>query len=174
MNHLPLMARFNQWVNGHIYESVAQLGDDEYRKDRGAFFGSIHNTLNHLLVVDRLWSGRIRGVDSHIESLTQILCDDFEMLREARVVEDARLIELVDGLSERQLERPVPYRRMIGTGMAEARAGHILITLFNHQTHHRGQVHTMLTQSGITPPDIDVLFYLDEVGEAGPPGTIKT
>ena len=174
MEHLPLMARFNQWVNRRIYQCVAQLDDGDYRKDRGAFFGSIHNTLNHLLVVDRLWGGRIRGVDSGITSLSQILYDDFGALEEARVHEDARLVELVDGLSEKQLNRPVQYQRMIGTGTEEARAGHILITLFNHQTHHRGQVHTMLTQSGVTPPDLDVIFYLDEIGEAGPPGTIKS
>lgn len=174
MEHLPLMARFNQWVNGLIYQSVAQLDDGDYRKDRGAFFGSIHNTLNHLLVVDRLWSGRIRGVDSGVTSLTQILYDDFEALRDARTHEDARLIELVDGLSKKQLDRPVQYQRMLGTGTEEARAGHILITLFNHQTHHRGQVHTLLTQAGVTPPDIDVLYYLEEIGEAGSPGTIKT
>ncbi|MDX1515018.1 MAG: DinB family protein, partial [Gammaproteobacteria bacterium] len=167
MNHLPLMARFNQWVNERVYETVARLDDADYRRDLGAFFGSIHNTLNHLLVVDRLWSGRIRGVDSGITSLRQILYDDFDELREARAAEDVRLIELVDSLSETQLGRPVVYRRMIGNGEEEARAGHILITLFNHQTHHRGQVHAMLTRCGITPPDLDVIFFLDEIGESG-------
>ena len=174
MNHLPMMARFNRWVNGRIYETVSALDDDAYREDRSAFFGSIHNTLNHLLVVDRLWSGRIRGVETGITSLAQVLYDDFEALREARVQEDERLIELVDGLSDVQLQRPVQYTRMLGTGTEEARAGHILITLFNHQTHHRGQVHAMLTQAGLTPPDLDVILYLDEIGEAGRPGTIKS
>ncbi len=78
MNNLALMARFNQWVNGHIYDSVAELSDEEYRRDRKAFFGSIHRTLNHLLVVDRLWAGRIRGIDPGITSLTEILFDEFE------------------------------------------------------------------------------------------------
>ncbi|MGH6954657.1 MAG: DinB family protein, partial [Alphaproteobacteria bacterium] len=75
-------------------------------------------------------------------------------------------------LGRERLERPVRYRRMIGQGMEEARAGHILLTLFNHQTHHRGQVHAMLTQSGVVPPALDVIFFLDELGESGPPGTI--
>jgi uncharacterized damage-inducible protein DinB len=161
MDHFPLMARFNTWVNERIYDSVAQLSDDEYELGRGAFFGSIHNTLNHLLVVDQ-----------GISSLDEILYKDFASLRVARRREDERLTELVDGLSEKQLQRPVSYRRIIGDGMEEARVDHILLTLFNHQTHHRGQVHTMLTQAGITPPPLDVIYFLDEVGQAGRPGTV--
>ncbi len=172
MNHLPLMARFNRWANTRLYASVARLDDDAYRRDRRAFFGSIHHTLNHLLVVDRLWSARIQNRESGIKSLDQILFDDFEALKSARVDEDEKLIALVDGLTDAELESPVRYRRMIGDGMEEVRAGHILITLFNHQTHHRGQVHAMLTQAGVTPPPLDVIFYLDELGEAGPPGTL--
>ncbi len=173
MNHLPLMARFNRWANTRVYACVAGLDEEAYRRDRGAFFGSIHHTLNHLLVVDRLWTARIQDRESGIESLDQILFDDFESLKAAREEEDDRFIALVGGLSDAELEAPVRYRRIIGDGMEEARAGHILITLLNHQTHHRGQVHAMLTQAGVTPPPLDVIFYLDETGEAGPPGTIK-
>ena len=168
------MGRFNAWVNGHLYGAVAELPEAAYRYDAKAFFGSIHNTLNHVLVVDRLWLGRIAGVEHGIEALDQILYDDLAALRTARRDEDRRLIELVDGLSEERLRAPVQYRRIIGEGLEEARAGHILITLFNHQTHHRGQVHAMLTQAGVVPPPLDVLFFLDEVGEAGPPGTIAS
>ncbi len=173
MNHLPLMARFNRWANTRVYACVAGLDEEAYRRDRGAFFGSIHHTLNHLLVVDRLWTARIQDRESGIESLDQILFDDFESLKAAREEEDDRFIALVDGLSDAELEAPVRYRRIIGDGVEEARAGHILITLLNHQTHHRGQVHAMLTQAGVTPPPLDVIFYLDEIGEAGPPGTVK-
>ena len=174
MDHLPLMGRFNAWVNERLYGAVAGLPQAAYRHDRKAFFGSIHNTLNHLLVVDRLWLGRIEGVEHGIEALDQILYDDFASLRAARRDEDRRLIELVDGLSEERLRAPVQYRRIIGEGLEEARAGHILITLFNHQTHHRGQVHAMLTQAGVVPPPLDVLVFLDELGESGPPGTIAS
>jgi uncharacterized damage-inducible protein DinB len=173
MRHFPLLARFNRWANGHLYDAVAKLSDDAYRANRGAFFGSVHRTLNHLLVVDRLWAGRIKGIDHGIRALDQVLYDDLETLRTARRVEDQRLIELVDDLSEERLEQPVRYRRMIGEGMEEARAGHILITLFNHQTHHRGQIHVLLTQAAIVPPPLDVIFFLDELGEAGPPGTLE-
>lgn len=66
------------------------------------------------------------------------------------------------------------YQRIIGTGLEEARGGHILLTLFNHQTHHRGQIHALLTQSGVVPPPLDVIFYLEAAGEAGPPGTVAS
>jgi uncharacterized damage-inducible protein DinB len=170
--HLPLLARFNAWANQRLYASVARLPEAAYRAERGAFFGSIHRTLNHLLVVDRLWTGRIQGKDRGIRALDQILYDDFAALREARTDEDRQLIELVDGLSAAQLAAPVRYSRIIGTGLEEVRAGHILLTLFNHQTHHRGQVHVLLTQADVLPPPLDVVFYLEEIGAAGPPGTL--
>ena len=173
MNHFPLMARFNAWANERLYGAVAELPEAAYRDERKAFFGSIHNTLNHILVVDRLWTGRIEGLDRGIRSLDQVLCDDFASLRRARRDEDERLIALVDGLTEARLEAPVLYARIIGEGEEEARCGHILLTLFNHQTHHRGQVHALLTQEHILPAPLDVIFFLDELGEAGPPGTVR-
>jgi len=173
MSNFALLARFNAWVNPRIYDCVARLPEADYRADRKLFFGSIHRTLNHLLVVDRLWTGRIAGRPHGIASLGQELYTDFAALRAAREAEDRRLIELVDGLSEAQLAAPIRYTRMLGTGDEEARAGHILITLFNHQTHHRGQVHAALTQSGIEPPALDVIFFLEEIGQSGPPGTIR-
>ncbi len=164
MEQLPLMARFNAWVNARLYGSVAGLADQAYRKDRGAFFGSIHNTLNHLLVVDRLWTGRIEGVDRGVRALDQILYDDFESLRVARTDEDARLVALVDRLGAEGLRAPVTYRRILGSGEQRTRCDHVLITLFNHQTHHRGQVHAMLTQAGVTPEPWDVIYFLEEHG----------
>ena len=172
MNHFPLMAQFNAWVNVRLYDCVAKLPEAAYREDRKAFFGSIHRTLNHLLLVDRLWTRRIEGVEHGIGSLDQILYDDFRSLRTARIAEDRHLVDLVASLSEVRLKAPVRYRRIIGDGMEEARTDHILITLFNHQTHHRGQVHTMLTQADIEPPALDVIYFLDETGQAGPPGTV--
>jgi uncharacterized damage-inducible protein DinB len=172
MNTFRTLAGFNAWVNERLYACVAALPEDLYRADRRVYFGSVHHTLNHLLVVDRLWTGRIEGIDRGIRALDQILYDDFAALRDARREEDARLIDLVERLGEARLEQPVRYQRMIGTGVVEARAGDLLLTLFNHQTHHRGQIHALLTQAGIVPPPLDVIFYLEAVGEAGPPRTV--
>lgn len=156
---LRMLARFNGWANGHIYDCCARLSDADYRVDRKAFFGSIHATLNHLLVVDRLWRARVEGGATGIKSLSEILHEDFETLRAARKAEDEGLIRAVDGLGAADVSKPLAYTFLDGTP-AETPLDVVLITLFNHQTHHRGQVHVMLTQAGITPPPLDIInFY---------------
>ena len=152
------LARFNAWANTKVYESCAALPEAARREDRGAFFGSIHATLNHLLAVDRGWISRIEGVESGVQSLDQILYDDFAELRVAREAEDARLIRLCDGLEQGEIDRIVSYRFMDGTPASTA-LDVILITLFNHQTHHRGQLHAMLTQAGQPSLDLDIIVY---------------
>ncbi len=172
MEHFPLMARFNEWVNGRVDGAVAELPEKAYRADEGLFFGSAHNTLNHILAVDRMWTARIEGVAHGLTSLKQILYDDFDTLQAARKEEDGRFIRLVDGMDAAALNRAIRYTRMIGTGEEEIRTAHILPTLFNHQTHHRGQVTVVLTRYGIEYPPLDVAFFLDDIGLAGPPGTL--
>jgi len=166
MSQFPLMARFNQWANARLYDAVARLPEGDYRAERGLFFGSVHRTLNHLLVVDRLWTRRMDGEPHGIASLDMVLYDSFAELSRARDEEDRRLIRQVDALDDASLRRLVRYRRIIGAGEQETRCDHILITLFNHQTHHRGQVHAALTQCGIEPPPLDVVYFLDEAPEA--------
>ena len=173
MTHFSFMARFNAWANARLYACTADLPDEVYRCDCGLFFGSIHGTLNHILVVDRMWTRRIEGVDHGLNSLDQILYGEFAGLRAAQRDENARLIELADSLTAQELARPLRYQRMIGTGMEEARLDHVLLTLFNHQTHHRGQVTAALTQAGVTPPPLDIGFYTEETGQSGDPGTVK-
>lgn len=161
MNTFPTLAGFNQWANGHIYDCVAGLPDDAYRQDRQAFFGSIHNTLNHLLLIDRLWCGRIKAKPVGISGLDDILYDDFQELKAAQEAENKALIELVAGFGEDDLQTSIVYQTSEGTP-GERPLWLILATLFNHQTHHRGQVHTMLTQAGITPPPLDIIYYARE------------
>ena len=163
MKNLLMMANYNTWVNAQIFEVCRKISDDQYRKDLGTFFGSIHNTLNHILLVDLLYLGRLKGeTNNHIHSLKQVLYDDLDSLVNARIERDRELTEYVQGLSQDDLKRPVRYTRMSGE-VCEENVEDILLTLFNHQTHHRGQVHAMLTQSGIEKsemPDIDLVDYL--------------
>jgi len=159
-----MMARFNRWVNARLYDSVATLSDEQYRKDVGLFFGSVHATLNHLLVGDLIWTRRLRGEPNGFTKLMEIVEDDFADLRRRRVAEDDRFVEQVDAMAPADLERRIVYRRMIGNGEESILVRHILATLNNHQTHHRGQVHAALTQAGIEPPALDVVFFLDEMG----------
>ena len=162
MKNLLLMANYNTWVNAQIFEVCRKISDDQYREDLGTFFGSIHNTLNHILLVDCLYLGRLKGESiDHVHSLKQVLYDDLESLANARVESDRVLTEYVQGLSQDDLKRTVRYTRMSGE-VCEENVEDLLLDLFNHQTHHRGQVHAMLTQSGIEKsemPDIDVADY---------------
>lgn len=160
MDSHQIMPRYNAWANDKIYEMCGQLSLDAYHKDRQAFFGSIHNTLNHILLVDRLWVARLEGDDvKGITSLDQILYKEFKELSLAREVQDQKFIELVDGMTSKEFSKKLKYQRINGKECEDAK-GEMLITLYNHQTHHRGQVHTMLTQIGLSPPDMDVTDFL--------------
>lgn len=161
-DHFRMMGRFNAWANRRVYDAVAGLGDDDYRKTRpAAFFGSIHGTLNHLLVVDHLWFGRIEGTDSGVTSLDQILYDDLAGLRAAREAEDARIVGLIDAMSEDELAREAAFKLMNGTPVTMP-VRHMLATVLNHQTHHRGQVHALLKEARVPPPPLDIVYYLSE------------
>ncbi len=165
MNDFQVLARFNRWVNGRLYGCVAELSDADYRADRGAFFGSVHATLNHILIGDRLWFGRIKDeVPAEIKSLDQILHDDLASLTAAREAMDARIIEIVDGLNEGDLDREITFRQLSRPAPLTQPARRMLQTVFNHQTHHRGQVHCLLTQAGIEPPPMDIMIYVREEG----------
>jgi uncharacterized damage-inducible protein DinB len=164
------MAHYNRWANVHLYDCVAGLDDQAYRQDRNAFFGSIHATLNHIMVGDRVWTSRVVGEYSGIKSLDEILYDDFGALRTARKAMDDHIVRLVDRVSvglDGGLDREVRYRAVSGGDKHASPVRHVFLTLFNHQTHHRGQIHCMLTQAGIeNPPSLDVIFMLREMAEA--------
>jgi len=166
MDHFPMMARFNGWVNEKIYAEVAKLDDATYRGDSGLFFGSLHATLNHIMVVDRLWTGRVEGIDRGVKSLNQILHEDFASLQKARREEDARLVQLMDRLTPAELQGTVRYSTADRTRTMEARRWDMLAGMFNHQTHHRGQIYSVLLQRGQKLPDIDLIYYLAETGQA--------
>ncbi|QEX17854.1 damage-inducible protein DinB [Hypericibacter terrae] len=166
MRHFSLMARFNQWVNRQLYDKVATLDDEAYRADTGIFFRTIHHTLNHLLVVDRLWIGRVTGSDRGISSLDQILFEDFTSLRAAREAEDRGLIALLDEMPDDRIEALVRFSTIKRDRHFEARVRDLLSGMFNHQTHHRGQIYAVMQQRGMDLPDVDLPFFLPEIGEA--------
>jgi uncharacterized damage-inducible protein DinB len=152
-------ARYNRWANRCLYAACASLSDSDRQKDRGAFFGSIHNSLNHILVGDKIWTSRLDGTNHGIGSLDEILYTQFEPLVEAREAEDLRIIDVVDGLSEDTLASVLRYQSMDGTAQ-ETRRDMVLAHFFNHQTHHRGQVHCMVSQTGADAPPLDLIYFL--------------
>jgi len=161
-DHLRTLARYNHWANERLFDACRALDDDAYRAERGAFFGSIHRTLNHILVGDRAWLSRLEGVDRGIRSLDQILYDDLPSLVDARMEEDARIIAFVDGLAPEQLDEPLVYRTIAGKAQ-ETPIGLVVLHMINHATHHRGQVHCMLSQIPTDPPPLDLIYFLREI-----------
>ena len=159
ITNFQLLANFNKWTNEKIITSCKKLTETEYKKDRGAFFSSIHGTLNHLLVVDRAYISRIEGIDHGLKSFDQILFESLLQLEEARIKEDKRLVDLVNSLSEESIYKEITYKGF-ETGNTTYTINILLITLFNHQTHHRGQIHNMLSQAGIKPPQIDIPDFI--------------
>jgi uncharacterized damage-inducible protein DinB len=159
--HFRTFAGYNAWANKRLFDAVARLPEAEYLKPRPAFFRSIHGTLNHILVGDRAWMGRLTGRDAGIRSLDQILYADLAGLRVARQAEDARLIAYVDRLSEAELLGSASYRNMAGKPFTTP-ITQVLAHIFNHQTHHRGQAHDLLSQTGVAPPELDLIHYLRE------------
>lgn len=159
----PLLARFNRWCDQRFFEWAAGLTEEERRLDRGAFFGSVHNTLDHLLTVDRLWLDRIDGHANTTSSFRIVQIEDFERLRIERAAEDERIIRMVERAAHNNaFERVISYRYMSGQE-AESPMHVVFLTLFNHHAHHRGQVHCMLTQAGLNPEDSDVIDYLEAI-----------
>ena len=159
-----MFAGYNEWANARLYAAVAELPDADYRADHGAFFKSVHGTLNHLLVGDRVWMQRLTGEGDAPTSLDAILCDDLKSLRAARAEEDARIIAFVAGLSDADLARKVRYRTISRPAEIEQELGYALPHVFNHQTHHRGQVHGLLTRIAGDAPSLDLILYQRETG----------
>jgi uncharacterized damage-inducible protein DinB len=155
------LARYNAWANRRLYDACAALSEAEYMKPRPAFFGSIHGTLNHLLVGDRIWIARIQHKPNPKITLDQVLYGDFVALRVARQAEDDHLINLVGGIAERSLDQPLAYANTKGQRQ-QTPLRLVLAHLFNHQTHHRGQAHGLLSQTGVAPPSLDLIYYLRE------------
>ena len=162
--HFAMMARYNSWANARLFRMASALQDELYRKEIGAYFRSLHGTLNHLLVADRIWMRRLTGVGHHPDVLNAILFDDLPSLHAARVQEDGRISGFLQGLEESAFEEMSDYRTLNGTPQRQRRR-EILAHLFNHETHHRGQAHAILTVLGVTEPDpLDLLIMLREQG----------
>ena len=162
--HFAMMAKYNAWANARLFRMAAALRDELYLKEVGAYFKSLHGTLNHLLAADRIWMRRLTGVGDAPDKLNAILFDDLPSLHAARVEEDGRIIGFVQGLEEPVFEDVLDYRTLNGTPQRQRRR-EILAHLFNHETHHRGQAHAILTLLGVSEPDsLDLLIMLREQG----------
>jgi uncharacterized damage-inducible protein DinB len=160
LDQYRMFTAYNAWANRTLYEAVGALSDEARREDLGAFFGSLHRTLNHLLVADRIWMKRFTGAGDAPTRLDAILFEDFAGLRQARQEEDARLAAFVDSLTEEKIAANFTYSPITNPGSITHPLGPALAHIFNHQTHHRGQCHAMLTALGGPSLALDLLFFL--------------
>lgn len=161
-----MFAGYNAWCNERLYQAAATLSDADYRADRGAFFKSVHGTLNHLLVGDRIWMRRFTGVGDMPPSLDAILYDDFTALRAARRVQDTLISRYIDGLNEADLLGTIRFRTVVNPQTIEQPLAPALDHFFNHQTHHRGQAHALLSAviGNDKTPSFDLIIYQRETG----------
>jgi uncharacterized damage-inducible protein DinB len=162
--HAQLMARYNRWQNGSLYGAADGLGDAARRQDRGAFFRSIHETLSHILWADRIWLSRFGACERPEGGIggSTALHPDWQALKDARREMDKTIMDWAHGLDEAALSGDLTW--FSGAANAEmSRPVWLLVThIFNHQTHHRGQVHAMLTAAGAKPDDTDISMMKDE------------
>jgi uncharacterized damage-inducible protein DinB len=157
--HYRMFGHYNAWANNRIYDAAAELSDEQYRADRGAFFKSVHGTLNHLLVTDRVWMQRFTGAGDAPTRLDAILCESLGDLRAAREAEDRRIVAFVDALDDGRINGTIKYRRVSSPEQFEQQLALALAHWFNHQTHHRGQVHGLLTGLLGKAPELDLLYF---------------
>jgi uncharacterized damage-inducible protein DinB len=171
LEHYRAMARYNRWMNRKLFGLVGSLDAAEQKRDRGAFFGSIHRTLNHLLLADRAWMLRLTGDRERYVSLAASgepividglgieLYEDFEFLLRERERTDEDIVTWTYSLDEAALDATLEYPNFRGDPQS-----HLLwwavAQLFNHQTHHRGQLTTLLMQAGIDPGVTDLIAML--------------
>ena len=154
------MAKYNSWQNKSLYDAAATLSDEERRQQRGAFFGSIHTTFNHLLWADRVWLDRFLGEGAFQMAPKDGLAmhDSFDELSDVRRATDTKIERWAEDLDPNLLKGDLSwYSGLLKKDMSMSKQ-HLIAHFFNHETHHRGQVHAMLTMAGAKPEDTDLML----------------
>jgi uncharacterized damage-inducible protein DinB len=152
------LARYNAWMNERLYALVATLPDAERTRDRSAFFKSIHATLDHILYADLAFFSRFTGDPPEVPPLGVVLHPDFEALRAVRAALDRRLLDWAATLETEWLREPLGYTSNVDGAWRVVPRWTLVLHLFNHQTHHRGQVTTLLSQMGLDMGSTDLPF----------------
>ena len=152
------MAQYNRWMNERLYECCARIPDAERKRDAGAFFKSIHGTLNHLLLGDKIWLGRFLGKPFSVSALSQELHADFRELKVDRAATDRAIDAWAQSLSEQSLAQDIRYVSTVNPKPRCFPLWFAAAHFFNHQTHHRGQLTTLLAQRGADPGVTDLIW----------------
>lgn len=158
LTYARTMASYNRWMNDRLYDCCATLSDEQRKRDAGAFFKSMHGTLNHLLLGDRIWLGRFTGKPFAANSLDQELYSDFARLRSERNATDVAISDWIASLAEGDLAGELAYTSLVNPAPRRLPLWLAVTHFFNHQTHHRGQLTTLLAQRGIDPGVTDLIW----------------
>ncbi|WP_269931611.1 DinB family protein [Aminobacter sp. HY435] len=157
--HFMMMAAYNQWANDRIYAAAGDLSEEEFGRDTGAFFKSMRGTLNHLLAADRIWLKRFTGQGEAPANLDAVIHADLARLKATRQAEDRRIVEWIDGLSDKAFAGRFTYMTVTDMRTISQRLAPALVHFFNHQTHHRGQAHMILTVLGRPSVGLDLIYF---------------
>jgi uncharacterized damage-inducible protein DinB len=157
--HFQMFAAYNRWANGIVYAAAAELSQEDFERDTGVFFGSLMGTLNHVLVADRIWLKRFSGQGQSAAALDAVLHRDLPSLAEAREEEDTRIVHWIDSLDEAAFAGRFTYLTVTDVRTVSQRLAPALAHFFNHQTHHRGQAHAILTRLGRPSPTLDLIYF---------------
>jgi uncharacterized damage-inducible protein DinB len=155
-DYVVLMAEYNAFMNQKLYALCAALSDEDRKRDRGAFFKSVHGTLQHLLWGDRAWLIRFLGWNEPIGKPDAVLFEDFEALRAERTRLDHLILDWARRLPEGALSEPFQVTSVVYKKTRRMPLYLVAVQMFNHQTHHRGQLTTLLSQMNIDPGVTDL------------------
>jgi len=158
-NHFKVMADYHLWAYACLLRHLEPVDDDEYRRECGLYFKSIHGTLNHLLLGDLVWYGRFVGEPLTISGLDQELCSSRDELAVLVTKQAQCWIKYVEQLSEDHYSEQLAYKNIKGNQISLP-VGQLLSHVFNHGTHHRGQISAVITQCGHSAPEMDLVYYL--------------
>jgi uncharacterized damage-inducible protein DinB len=177
---IVLLARYNAGMNQQMYQAAARLTQDELGADRQAFFGSILGTMNHLLVGDTIWLRRFAGHPAAYSSLAPLLQqppvtglsqsfgNDLATLQAYRSELDAIILDWAQQVTADELAQPFSYRNIKGEAYCKP-FGSLVLHFFNHQTHHRGQISTLLYQAGVDIGVTDLPAWIPACADSGTP-----
>lgn len=159
---LPTAARYNAWANKRIYGVAGTLSAEDLAKDRRGFFKSILGTLNHILLADLIYRERLERQPTSFTRLDEILETDFAVLRRRQVEQDAWYVSYAEALDPAALDGVLAFDTVETGEYFSLPLRNCLTNLFQHQIHHRGQTHHMLSHAGVEPPPLDVVQFASE------------
>lgn len=157
------MAEYNQWMNQNLYKVCRDIPDEKRKQDMKAFFKSIHSTLNHILWGDEIWLSRFTEQAHDLPGMGEDIYANFNDLESARIVTDNKILEWVQALDDNWLENAFSFTSVSDNKTRSAPGWLFVSHMFNHQTHHRGQITTLISQLGYEAPVTDIPWMSGKV-----------